>query len=297
MKTIYDGLAEYKKSIKNNNATEIVLQLIADTAIWVSPEIIKEIINKNGTVTVYKNCRRKRHNEEKGLSQNGENLDDNTKANQAIKRLIDSSIKFENYSVCHIYPNTCYDSRYHTAIPNLVLLPKPLASLTDFDQNVQSVLMFRSYELYGWFPQECGAPAKPKYYPNIWKKFIKSDFTKNIGTLQTKKIVQNANVYEVDKLYKINGWSQKQDQVNSKIVRAALSCDYRNGIPLIELETMSVQLNMDVKKFKRNYNQMKTNSGNSNAKIFIERDLKVYFDDNAIEEILKFKWELAPNKR
>ncbi|HWQ55093.1 MAG TPA: hypothetical protein VN442_15505 [Bryobacteraceae bacterium] len=45
---------------------------------------------------------------------------------------------FQNCAVCHIWPNSCYDERYHTCVANLVLLPSALASLTDFDPQVRA---------------------------------------------------------------------------------------------------------------------------------------------------------------
>lgn len=56
--------------------------------------------------------------------------------------------------VCHIWPGTTYDERYHTLLANLVLIPRILANLSDYFNAVIDVLKYRSYELYGWYPEE-----------------------------------------------------------------------------------------------------------------------------------------------
>jgi hypothetical protein len=67
--------------------------------------------------------------------------------------------------VCHVWPETCYDVRYHTSLANLVLLPAPLAGLSDHHKAVAECLRYRSYELFGWYPEEVSAPVKPLGYP------------------------------------------------------------------------------------------------------------------------------------
>jgi hypothetical protein len=101
---------------------------------------------------------------------NGQGLDDNSYANLAIKRALGiHRTKLIGFECCHIWPNTCYDARYHTVIANLVLLPRALAGFTDHDPQVQAALQYRSFELYRWHPEEWPAPERPTGFPDQWR--------------------------------------------------------------------------------------------------------------------------------
>lgn len=134
--------------------------LIAETSIWAHPDIVKE------KPVWFPNTRRGRKNEKRGTIIDGIYIDDNTKANYAIKQAC--KVQPKNFSVCHIYPGTAYDPRYHTAIANLVLLPQALSSLTDHNEEIIKVLQYRSYALYDWVPEGFPIPKKPESYPYNW---------------------------------------------------------------------------------------------------------------------------------
>lgn len=161
---IYDASVMLRDAaIKNNIHLSI---LLAETAIWANPKM------SDGTAW-FPNTRRCRtgQGEKRGQILDGVKLDDNTYANQAIKRAVgipnNCLVGFES---CHIWPNTCYDPRYHTTIANLVLIPRAIAGLSDHDPEVQAVLQYRSYELYGWYPEGQQCPSKPAYYPRTWRE-------------------------------------------------------------------------------------------------------------------------------
>ena len=145
--------------------------LIAETSIWASPDVCKQLINETGNVVWFPNLRRGRSGEKKGSIIDNIKIDDNTYANYAIKNAV--GIKrtgIENYNTCHIWPNTCHNERYHTAIPNLVLIPNSIAGLSDHSEEVKKILQYRSFELYGWYPEEEQKPAKPRNYPTNWQE-------------------------------------------------------------------------------------------------------------------------------
>lgn len=111
-------------------------------------------------------------------------LDSNNKANQAIKRAILYDLKekygklyqhtenirvFKDFEACHIWPKTCYNAQYHTSIANVVLLPRPLASLTDHCEAVRAILKYRAWELFRFKPADESEPEKPKYYDRLEK--------------------------------------------------------------------------------------------------------------------------------
>ena len=72
-----------------------------------------------------------------------------------------------SYTTCHIWEQTCYDTRYHTCIANLVLIPSAIASLSDFDKQIHDILKFQAWELFKWPPSGKRVP-KPSHYPTNW---------------------------------------------------------------------------------------------------------------------------------
>lgn len=144
--------------------------LIADTGLWASPEVHRRLLAENSTGAFFPNARRARKAAGEARGRCGNDLlDDNSYANHAIKQAI--GIRREcitGFETCHIWPQSCYDARYHTVVANLVLLPSPLAGLSDHDPGIQAALKFRAYELYGWRPEEFPAPSRPEFYPTQW---------------------------------------------------------------------------------------------------------------------------------
>ena len=148
--------------------------LVAETGLWASPEVHRRLMTENGMGVFFPNIRRCRTSkgEQRGERIDGIYLDDNSYANHAIKRAL--GIPRENligFEACHIWPTTCYDERYHTAIANLVLLPRALAGLTDHDKEIQKALQYRAYQLYDrWRPDESPSPTEPTFYPSDWSE-------------------------------------------------------------------------------------------------------------------------------
>ncbi len=169
-KPSYDGDFDLQVTIERMGLS--FAALVARLAIFAPSEDVKmrmEKRDKTRHATVYPRMRRKRQGEQRNRQAG---LDDNTYANIAIKRACGvqgkSGVrgKIKNYNACHIYEESCYDKLYHTALPNLVLLPRAIASLTDFDKNVKQCLQYRSWELYKWYPENMKKPpTKPKDYP------------------------------------------------------------------------------------------------------------------------------------
>ena len=145
--------------------------LVAETALWANPEVFRLLTTENGTGCYFPGTRRARKGSGEKPSQvlNGERLDNNTYANHAAKRAVGLGRGAEDFEVCHIWPKSCYDARYHTCVANLVLLPRPLAGLTDHDVEISAALRYHAYELYGWHPIEMQTPKRPDYYPEEWR--------------------------------------------------------------------------------------------------------------------------------
>jgi hypothetical protein len=144
--------------------------LVADTGLWAHPETHRRQLSR-GSAAVYPQIRRARIGQgEQRDVKNGEGFDDNSYANITIKRALGMHrSKIIGFECCHIWPNSCYDARYHTVIANLVLLPRALASFSDHDPEVQAALQYRSFELYGWHPDDTPVPHRPDDYPMQWR--------------------------------------------------------------------------------------------------------------------------------
>jgi len=144
--------------------------LVAETAIWAHPNVHERLIFK-GSAARYPHIRRvKAGKEKRGQNDAGLRFDGNSYANNTIKWAIGANHKdIHGYETCHIWPKTCYDERYHTAVANLVLLPRALAGLTDHLPHIQQMLQYRAYTLYNWYPEEFGIPVCPEGYSDVWR--------------------------------------------------------------------------------------------------------------------------------
>ena len=128
------------------------------------------------------NCRyqRKKNGQTKGTTVIGSNViyDDNTMAQVAIKNAVKLSlphlkcVDFKDYMACHIWDKTCYDSRFHTSVFNLVLVPKAIAGLTDFNDAVKEMLQYESARRFGVYPEGTNKPKEPKNFKRIavWRQ-------------------------------------------------------------------------------------------------------------------------------
>jgi hypothetical protein len=149
-----------------------VVGLVAAAAVWANPLVHSELLAKNPLGLWYPGLRRYRKGagERKGQVIGDIRLDDNTYANFALKNALPLGPRsYVNYSVCHIWEDSCYDERCYTSIANLVLIPSPLMSLTDFHPALQDALKYRSWELYRWCPPGAAMPLKPNRYPTCWR--------------------------------------------------------------------------------------------------------------------------------
>lgn len=140
--------------------------LVAGCSIWAHPDMFAALRRLNGLGVWYPGRRRARKGEKVGDVVDGVTLDDNTAGNLAIKMAVfGAHAGVKRFHACHVWPATCYDARYHTCIANLVLIPAAVAGLSDHDEGVAAALRFRSWELFGWKPEEADVPTPPQGYP------------------------------------------------------------------------------------------------------------------------------------
>ena len=188
------------QSIKNFDL--VACQLIAQTAIFCPEHIYEDVKNgkcgskdnqpKGNAFGSWFNCkyrRAKNGEQRREETTNGIILDDNTMANQAIKKAVlkglekygihKTNIKiFKGFEACHIWEKTCYDERYHTSVANLVLIPREIAGLTDHCDAVKELLKYESFKRFGFLPNvdnngviiQMQQPVQPNIYNSLtWR--------------------------------------------------------------------------------------------------------------------------------
>ena len=176
------------------NFDSLACELVAQSAIFCSKEVFDKV--KAGELGSKENLgvgnefgawyhytfQRARHDEKRGEYKDAViRFDDNTYANTAIKTAVlkglsryeihnGSKQMFKGFEVCHIWPETCYDARYHTSVGNIVLLPREIAGLTDHCQAVEDLLKYEAWKRFGFKPAEAEVPTRPKNYSKItWR--------------------------------------------------------------------------------------------------------------------------------
>lgn len=161
--------------------------LIALCAIWVPKEAHEACHDGCGSYASVPNCRRKRHFEPRGEF-DGIIFDDNSRPNSKMKAMVKNyyGLVLKDFTVCHVWPDTCYDVRYHTCFANLVYIPAAIHSLTDYDAHVEACLKYRAYELFGWKPDEEDIPSKPEKYPTEWLALPRCDKKTRIECAELK---------------------------------------------------------------------------------------------------------------
>lgn len=193
----YANVWAFSKNIAGQNIN--LFQLIPQNVLFASADVVKDVINgKAGAKTnlgkgnpyaswdcmihvrdtkVKKGTPITRHIG--GISYSCI-ADDNTTANQAIKRAILLSRgynvsefnKFRDYEACHIWDDP-YDPRYYANIANLVLVPRSFADLTDHCDPIKELLRYEAYKRFGNVSVPIGKsiPACPKKYSSIiWRQ-------------------------------------------------------------------------------------------------------------------------------
>lgn len=254
----------FKKIQKN------LLDLIAETSIWAKPENVK-------LEPVYPNVRRGAPRD-KGSIIDGIKIDDNTYANIALKNAISKTAGFKNYTVCHIWPGTTYDERYHTLVPNLVLIPRIIASLSDFCPDVINCLKYRAMELYGWYPEEEDAPVRPNYYPVKWRQFVEEGYLAENEIPSLEEYIEREEEQmeedccnEIKKVQRrVLKWLHRPNQINSIILITYMSLSDNDNIAVKRDQLQKAFEKENSDSFFSNYVQMKNFGLKNHGKVFEE---------------------------
>jgi hypothetical protein len=265
--------------------------LVAETALWAHPETHFRQIREHNTPAVYPGIRRLRpgQGEKRGIT-NGVGLDDNTYANALLKRSLGlNRLEVVGFECCHVWPNSCYDTRYHTVIANLVLIPAALASLTDYDWGVQAALQYHAFELYRWHPDEKPAPIKPARYPENWRE-PQADPKDAISRVQmprsmTRKVAPADQDERPVRLETLHLWAGKPAHNHHRII--ALMCKY-SPVSRGELAKRIERLGFSENPYGA-ITSLMTNKGNSYGLVFVERAAKLYIHPR-IEDTVRRLW-------
>jgi hypothetical protein len=270
--------------------------LVADTGLWVNPEFHHRLVRDTGSAAMFPMVRRARisQGEKRGpVDGNGVRLDDNSYANLAIKRAAGLGKSAEGFEACHIWPLTCYDERYHTAIANIVLLPRALAGLSDHAIEIQTALQYRAFELYGWFPENTPQPVKPEFYPSKWREPQLDPVN-----VRTSRIISASSRSTSDKASqekhreledRIIDWSCNPALNVHKII--ALVAQAHGGISRNDL----VERVADVTQSRNPYGavaSLLTDSGNAYGRVFAEYDRIICIHPAVEKQVRELMWSI-----
>jgi hypothetical protein len=273
--------------------------LVAETSLWAHPEVHKRILRESGGATMFPNVRRARtaKGEKRGQVINGIRLDDNSYANMAIKRAVGLGRDgVEGFETCHIWPRTCYDERFHTAIANLVLLPRALAGLSDHDLEIQSSLQYRAYELYSWYPDGVDAPKKPEFYPLEWRgpelpTSITSSYLIRTGHTEANESGETSAVRGTSSAgrridARVRDWASKPHLNVHRII----------GIVVRRGSMSRQQLAEEIERVTNSKNgygaigSLLRNRGNAYGRVFVDLNGTIRLDPAIEEQVLSFQW-------
>lgn len=270
-RTTLNGNVAIAQSKSFNKIKHELMDAIAETSLWVPKDKIEN-------TAVYPNVRRGRA-KDKGRIIKNIRIDDNTYANRAIKVAISKGIKFEDYEVCHIWPKTTYDEKYHTLLQNLVLIPRVLSGLSDHLEDVVDMLKYRAWELYGWYPSEYEKPERPEYYPESWGSVIVdesglTDFDDEISLEDLFIEIDYENDKEAEEIEKVKRkvpkWLSASMQINSTILGQYMRMSQNGQTPVTREQLQTQCEDAGVRDFMGNYNQMKNFGVKNHAKVFEE---------------------------
>jgi RNA processing factor Prp31 len=296
-----NGNEELAKALEKLNID--LVSLVAETSIWATPEYCEQLKRETGSVAYNPQVRRGKTGEQRGSEIDGIKIDDNTYANTAIKRAV--GLKKEDitdYAACHIWADTCYDERYHTAIPNLVLIPRAIAGLSDHSEQIINVLKYRSYELYNWHPEESEVPQKPDNYPTNWIEPFKNNvkITKqslkeseeDVSTEEAEEIYLEKNKQEIQKVKnRIPRWFRNADHINSTILANFMRLRSQSRTKFVSKDELYANCNLVT--FIINFSDMSSIRDHGHGKVFeVDGDEVRLWEP--VEKFINDEWNKHP---
>lgn len=264
--------------------------LVADTGLWANPEFHNRLVRDTGSAAMFPKVRRARlsQSEHRGQIVDGVRFDDNSYANVAIKRAAGLGKSAEGFEACHIWPLTCYDERYHTAIANIVLLPRALAGLSDHAIEIQTALQFRALELYGWFPKGAPKPVKPEFYPSNWRE--PQPDTVNVSTPRTVSQTASDELSQEKRREladRIVDWSRNPNLNVHKIIALVIQAHY--GISRSDLVKQVAEFTQSKSPYGA-VASLLTDGGNAYGRVFADFDGLIRIHPEVDEQVHALMW-------
>lgn len=283
------------ESVKRHNIH--LSLLVADTGLWVNPEVHYRLVRDTGSAAMFPKVRRARisQGEQRGqVDNNGVRFDDNSYANRAVKSAAGLGKSAVGFEACHIWPLTCYDERYHTVIANIVLLPRALASLSDHVIEIQMALQYRAFELYGWFPEDVPEPVKPDFYPSKWREpqpdAVKARMSRMASVFPRSLSNQTAEEKYRELSDRVLRWSRNPDLNVHKII--ALVVQSHGGISSSDLVRRVANATQS-RDPDGAVASLMTDKGNAYGRIFARNDEGIIIIHPTIEkEIRSLTWSV-----
>ncbi|MBY0515364.1 MAG: hypothetical protein K2P81_00545 [Bacteriovoracaceae bacterium] len=160
-----DGHEMLRKVLLEKAGYLSLSEAIAEMTVFMHPDTVSQTNNQN----IFKIIR---DAPKRGtISNDGLMYDDNNGPARAFEWAINEKLKWKDVQFNHIYSDS-QNEKFYTSLANLCLTPAFLAKLTDTDNEIQNLLKYRSYDLYGFAAIADQIPTKPDSYDNLkWHPF------------------------------------------------------------------------------------------------------------------------------
>ncbi len=288
VKRIIDASALLQEATRRHNIH--LSLLVASTGIWANPRVHERLLEETGHVAMFPKVRRARLGQGEQVLQiiEGVRLDSNSYANVAIKRAAGLGRSAEGFEACHIWPKTCYDERYHTAPANLVLLPRAIASLSDHDPEVRQALQYRSFELYGWWPEGEVQPERPEFYPAEWTEPQPEPSRPARSRAASTSSDDGRNWAEIIR-ERIAHWSRNPHLKVHKIISLVTQAD--DGIGQDELELRIAAVTGSKNPYGAIANLLR-NDGNAYGRVFLRENRVIRLHPEVEAQVRSLPWSV-----
>lgn len=160
----FDGFQALQALIEAS-AYQSLAQAVASLTLFSHPDTVAQT-GANAIFPIIRNF--KRRGEVDVLDGALVGFDDNTSPTEAFSWANGLTRRPRDLQFNHVYSRSA-DPACYTNLANLCVSPSFLAKLTDTDDDIQALLRYRSFDLYGWHPETEQQPDKPRAYDDlIW---------------------------------------------------------------------------------------------------------------------------------
>lgn len=160
----FDGFQALQALIEAS-AYKSLAQAVASLTLFSHPDTVAQT-GANAIFPIIRNFKRRGEVDE--LDGRLIGFDDNTSPTEAFSWANGLTRRPRDLQFNHVY-SLSSDPACYTNLANICISPSFLAKLTDTDDDIQALLRYRSFDLYGWHPETEKQPDKPHPYDDlIW---------------------------------------------------------------------------------------------------------------------------------